>query len=144
MKSVLIAEDDVLVLEFLCDFFTTFTQIEIVGTTADPAEALDLASRLQPDLVLADLQLDPLAEPLKPSQFHELCTETKVVVFTGNCEPPSVRKAMEAGADAYLVKSDGLAGLNAALEALKNDKPFISSSLSHHIDLQAIATLKVA
>ena len=78
--------------------------VEVVGEAGDGRQAIELAHRLEPDVVLMDLSM-PAMDGLTATR--QLCSElpgVKVVVVTATRENGQRAKALAAGALGYLTK----------------------------------------
>jgi DNA-binding NarL/FixJ family response regulator len=78
--------------------------LEVVGQASDGAEAVALAEKLVPDLVVMDLSM-PVLNGLDATRLlHDALPATPVVVFTAFASDELAHAAHAAGAAAYLVK----------------------------------------
>jgi len=85
--------------------------LEVVGEAADGHQALDLAARLNPQVVLMDLEmpgLDGCAAARRLRADHPAC---RVIALTVHGDEASRRRAREAGIEAFVVKGAGLGAL---------------------------------
>ena len=123
-ERVLIVDDHPLTREALASLLTQHG-FEVVGQAADGGEAIALASRLRPDLVLLDLTM-PAMDGLTALPFvREASPESEVVVLTASGTEENLLAAIRGGAAGYLLKSEpperiadflrGVAGGEAAL-----------------------------
>ena len=85
--------------------------LEIVGEAADGREAVDLAERHRPDVILLDLAMPEMDGLEALPKLREVAPETKVVVYSGFQESVFGRKARELGAAAYVEKGTDLTRL---------------------------------
>ena len=102
MIRVLVAEDQAMVLGALCALLDLEDDIEVVARARTGAEALRLADRLQPDVVLADIEMPQmtgleLAPKLVKLGMH-------VIILTTFARPGYLRRALDAGVHGYLLK----------------------------------------
>jgi len=104
MTRVLLVDDHALVRSGLAALLGGADQIEVVGEAADGREAVDLATRLRPDVVLMDLSMPVMDGVAATRQIAVECPGTHVVVLTSHTDRRRVREAMDAGASGYLVK----------------------------------------
>lgn len=79
--------------------------ITVVGEATDGAQAIELACRLAPDVVLMDLHMPHVDGVAASTAILELCPATQVVVLTSHPEDRVERFLREAGVFAYLNKS---------------------------------------
>jgi DNA-binding NarL/FixJ family response regulator len=114
---VLIADDHAIVRHGLHAFLDLDSGLEVVGEAATGVEAVRLAHRLRPDVVLMDL-LMPEMDGIAATQVirHEL-PEIEVVAFTSVLDDASVVGAVRAGAIGYLLKDARAAELQRAVKA---------------------------
>jgi pilus assembly protein CpaE len=78
--------------------------IEVVGTAADGRQALDESHRLQPDIVLTDVNM-PLMDGIQLTErLAEELPSSPVIIMSVQGERDYLRRAMQAGAREYLVK----------------------------------------
>ena len=76
----------------------------LVGSVADGSEVLDAVQRLQPDVVVLDLNLPNVDGLTLCRQITQGSPEMRVVVFTAADDPDVRRRAFEAGASAFVHK----------------------------------------
>ncbi|HUG47220.1 MAG TPA: response regulator transcription factor [Candidatus Limnocylindria bacterium] len=101
---VLIVDDHAVVRRGLRNFLELLTDIEIVGEAENGRQALDLAQRERPDVVLMDL-LMPVMDGLEAAAaIRQSLPETEVVAVTSFIEEEKVVTALDAGASGYLLK----------------------------------------
>jgi DNA-binding NarL/FixJ family response regulator len=108
---VLIADDEPLFAEALAGILSADERIEVVGRAADGSEAVDLARRLAPDVVVMDLSMPVLDGFGATEQIAGSPGDVRVLVLTGSEDPADVAKARRAGATGYVTKdqiADGL------------------------------------
>lgn len=105
---VLIADDQRIVRDGLVLLIGTLDGIEAVGAARDGAEAVALAERLRPDVVLMDLNMPVLDGVAATSVLREQVPDSAVLVLTTYADDDSVFPALRAGARGYLTKeADG-------------------------------------
>src|SRR5699024_7745423 len=76
----------------------------VVGEGSDGADAIDLASRLQPDAMLLDASMPGMDGLAALPRVLEASPHTKVVMFSGFEEEPLALRALDLGAASYVVK----------------------------------------
>jgi DNA-binding NarL/FixJ family response regulator len=78
--------------------------LDVVGEAADGEEALRLAAKLRPDVVLMDVTMPVLDGVEATRQLHEHLPEIPVVILTMHADREVLARAIRAGAAGYLVK----------------------------------------
>jgi NarL family two-component system response regulator LiaR len=114
---VLIADDHDVVRQGLRTFLGLDPELEVVGEAADGAEAVRLAHRLRPDVVLMDLLMPELDGIAATQVIRRELPDTEVVALTSVLEDEKVVGAVRAGAIGYLLKDTKAAELRQAIKA---------------------------
>ena len=101
---VLLVDDHPLYREGLAMALTTMADVEVVGQAGDGESAVDLAGRLQPDVVVMDLHLPGMSGVEATRRIVAELPATGVLVLTMLEGDDSLFAAMRAGARGYLLK----------------------------------------
>jgi len=101
---VLLVDDHPVVRSGLAGLLDAEGDIEVVGEAGDGREAVGLAVRLQPDVVLMDLHMPVLDGPGATAELARLVPDTRVLVLTTFDTDTDIIRAIEAGATGYLLK----------------------------------------
>lgn len=104
MIRVLIVDDHAVVREGLRTFLQLQDGIDVVGEASDGSEALEQATRLEPDVVLMDLVMPGLDGVGAMRQLRERSPQIRVIVLTSFLDDDRVMPAIQAGAAGYLLK----------------------------------------
>jgi DNA-binding NarL/FixJ family response regulator len=103
--SLLLAEDHPVVRVGLERLLANVDDIEVVGTAATGAEAVELCDRLRPDVVLMDLSMPVLGGVEATAQIDAAHDgAVSVVILTSFSDREQVLAALDAGASGYLLK----------------------------------------
>jgi NarL family two-component system response regulator LiaR len=103
---VLVADDNGIYRAQLGRFVSSQPDMEVVGFASDGGEAVSLASLLRPDLVLMDLCMPGLDGFDATQTLASSHAEVKVIALTAHRAPDTEQRSLEAGAAAFLRKSD--------------------------------------
>src|SRR5258708_33028749 len=114
---VLIADDHDVVRQGLRTFLSVDPELEVVGEAADGNEAVRLAHRLRPDVVLMDLLMPELDGIAATQIIRRELPDTEVVALTSVLEDMSVVGAVRAGAIGYLLKNSKPQEVRKAIKA---------------------------
>jgi DNA-binding NarL/FixJ family response regulator len=104
MIRVLVAEDHAIVRRGLEQLLAGFDEVEVVGSAANGAEAVELAARHRPDVVLMDLVMPDFGGIEATRRIVDADSEVKVVVLTSFSDRRAITDALDAGAIGYLLK----------------------------------------
>jgi DNA-binding response OmpR family regulator len=126
MPTILIAEDEPNVVELVR--VTLEDQRVRVVAAPDGATALDLAGRLQPELVLLDVGLPDMSglEVCRRLRQDPDTAGTKVVMLTAAAQQQDVARGLAAGATVYLTKPFSPVRLLSLVEQLLPDVAWLS------------------
>jgi len=106
---------------------------EVAGEAVTGREAVDLAKRLCPDIVVMDLSLPELNGLDAARQILKDSPRTEVLVLTMHHSEELARNVLQAGARGYVLKSDADERLIAAVESLRDHKPFLTSTVTEFV-----------
>jgi DNA-binding NarL/FixJ family response regulator len=79
--------------------------VDVVGEASTGREAVELAHRLQPDIVLMDLTMPDMGGIEATRQINEELPKVRVVVLTASDQDADLFEALKAGAQGYLLKN---------------------------------------
>ena len=104
MIRVLIAEDQGMVLGALAALLELEPDLEVVGRARDGREALDLAGKVRPDVVLTDIEMPRMTGLELAAALREQGIPARVVILTTFGRSGYLRRALESGVSGYLLK----------------------------------------
>lgn len=94
---------------------------------ADGREALEIAARVQPDIVLLDISMPGLNGVDAARRLTTALPASKVIMLSMHCHAERVAECLRAGATGYLVKHGAASEVVAAIEAAVHGEVYISS-----------------
>src|SRR5581483_3017198 len=130
---ILIADDHEVVRSGLRTLLESHTGWTVVAEAADGKAAVMKALETQPDIAVLDYSMPLLNGVEATRQIRKRSPKTEVLIFTMHDNDALVGEVLEAGARAYLLKSDARHHLVAAVEALTLHKPFFSGHVSERL-----------
>ena len=130
MIRILLAEDQAMVRGALSALLGLETDIQVLGACADGEAAWRELQRLQPDLLVTDIEMPGLTglELAQRVRRHEL--PVKVVIVTTFARPGYLRRALDAGVSGYLLKDAPAEELAAALRKVHDGARAIDPQLA--------------
>lgn len=135
---VLIADDHLIVRDGLRLILETAEEFELVGEAADGAQAVELADKLKPDVVLMDLQMPRMDGLTAIEHIRAQQPDTAIVILTTYNEDDRMIRGLRAGARGYLLKdTDRETLLNTIRAAARGEtllKPEIMARVLAHAD----------
>ena len=127
---ILIADDHGLVRRGIREVLHSRRGWRVSGEAANGREAVAKAIELRPDVAVVDIGMPELDGIEAARQIRTSVPETKILVITMNESDSMIRRALEAGADGYLLKSDLTICLPKAVEAIVAGKRFLTPKVS--------------
>ncbi len=128
---VLVADDHQLLRQAMRVMLEMSEQLVVVAEASDGREAVELADRLKPDIVLMDLAMPGPNGVEATSQIVKQNPRTKVLIVTGYVDDQRVLSALRAGAHGYVVKRSDVNELLLAIQAVYLGNAYFSQSLAH-------------
>ena len=104
-------------------------EFDIVGTAENGKRAVDLTSRLSPDVLVMDISMPVLNGIEAACRLKELGSRAKVIFLTINGDAEFVDAALSAGALGYVLKPSLATDLVPAIWAVIEGNTFISPSM---------------
>ncbi len=127
---ILIADDHEVARKGIRSLLESHPGWEICGEAQDGREAVELATRLKPDILLLDVGMPNLNGLDAARQILNLMPEARILILTIHYSEQVVREVLAAGARGFLLKSDAGRDLLAAVEALQNRRTFFTSKVA--------------
>ena len=135
---ILIADDHAIVRDGVKFVLSLEPNLEVIAEASDGNEAVRLALELCPDLLLLDLGLPGMNGVDAALRIKQSNEQIKILIFTGSLETNSVRRALAAGADGYVLKQENSDELMSAIRALIAGRRYISKNIAEQFNpLQA-------
>lgn len=104
MIRVVMADDQVILRESLKFIIEQDKAISVIGVAANGKEAFDLCERLKPDLVLMDIMMPEYNGIEGTRLIKEKYPQIKILILTTFDDSDNVSKALQKGADGYILK----------------------------------------
>jgi DNA-binding NarL/FixJ family response regulator len=105
---------------------------EIICQVSDGLEAVRMAEKLQPTVVLLDIGLPGLNGIEASGWIRKLAPDVKLVFVSQEFDPDIVRAALQLGAWGYVLKSDAGQELVAAIHSVVRGEKFVSRGLANY------------
>jgi DNA-binding NarL/FixJ family response regulator len=112
---VLLADDHTMFRQGLKEMLATGGDIEVVGEASNGREAVALAEKINPDVVILDVEMPVMGAAEVMDRLLEVSPVPRVVILTMHDNPRLVREFLGRGASGYLSKSASIEGLLTAV-----------------------------
>jgi DNA-binding NarL/FixJ family response regulator len=130
---VLLADDHALVRAGLRSLLNGMPGVEVVAEASDGAEALELALRERPDVVLMDIAMKGMGGLEATTRLRAELPQAKVIILSMHASEEYVLQALRAGAAAYLIKDAATAELELALKSVARGENYLSPAISRQV-----------
>ncbi len=127
---VLIVDDHEVVRWGLCRALDQQDGIEVVGQAAHGLEAVHMVAQLVPDVVVIDIAMPMLNGIDATRRIKKDNPETKIIALSMNSSKPFILDMLEAGADAYLLKTDAIDDVISAIEAALQGEVYLTPKIA--------------
>jgi DNA-binding NarL/FixJ family response regulator len=128
--SVVICDDHAHFRRGLRALLDTSDEIRVVGEAADGAQAVAVAVRLQPDVILMDLTMPGTGGVQATAEVLAACPHIGVLVLSMVSDDDSVFAALQAGARGYLLKGARKAEIVRAVRAVANGEAIFGADIA--------------
>jgi DNA-binding NarL/FixJ family response regulator len=127
---VLVVDDQTMIAEGLRRVLDSCEDIDVVGTAATGADAITVASRIRPHVVLMDYCLPDIDGVTAAGRIRFDAPTTRIVILTGSDADDRVAlRAIEAGCCGYITKDRSLDELIASVRAARAGEAVITPSM---------------
>jgi len=132
--TVLLAEDHTIVREGFRKMLEIDGDFEIAGEAQNGRQAVAMAKKLRPDVVLMDIAM-PLLNGLEATrQLLKAVPATKVLILSAHSDDAYVKNATESGAMGFLLKQTSAHEVCQAIREIHKGKTFFNSAIARRLD----------
>lgn len=129
VTEVIIVDDHKMIREGLKQLLELENNISVVGMASDGEECLSLLKKSKADVLLLDINMPNKNGLDILKEIKELKIEIKVIMLTVHNEVDYLLRAIEIGADGYVLKDAGSAELVHAIETVMNGESYIQPDM---------------
>jgi DNA-binding NarL/FixJ family response regulator len=137
--TVLICDDHALFREGVKTILSSQPDFEVVGEAEDGKEGIELATRLQPDVVLMDISMPILKGFEATRRIKKARPEVKVLILSVYDDEDLVARCLDAGASGYVLKDSPPPQLIYAIQAVSRGQQYMSPRVLTTVVRQFIA-----
>ena len=126
MIRVLVADDHTILRQGLCALLCRQTDMEVVGEAADGRSAVDMCGAQKADVVLMDITMTGMNGIEATRRITDEYPAARVAILSMHSDESYVRRALKAGALAYLLKESAQDDIVMAIRSVASGKSFFS------------------
>ena len=139
--TVLIADDHMIVREGLLKLLEIEKDIEVVGEAFNGRNAVDMAIKLHPDVIVMDIAMPQMNGLEATRQLRKAVPDTKIIILSAHSDDAYVENVMTLGAHGYLIKQSSSHVLSEAIREVHKGKVFYSPGISKRLNKRKQKTL---
>jgi len=123
--KIILADDHVILRQGTRQLLEHESDMDVVGEASDGAEAVELVSKLKPDVVIIDVAMPGMNGIEATKKIKEILPGTKILVLTGYDYDEYIFSLLEIGAAGYLLKDVSGDELVGSIRAVYNGEPVL-------------------
>lgn len=135
---VILADDHVIVRAGLRSMIEELPDHAVVAEAEDGLQAIALVEEHRPDVLVLDIDMPRMDGLQALLRVKQLCPRTRVLILSMHDRADLVMRALQAGADGYLLKDAAAIEVSLALKALGAGRVYLSPGVSSTVVQQAI------
>lgn len=132
---ILLADDHVLLRQGTAELLNREPDMTVVGEAGDGQEAVELAGRLQPDVVVMDVRMPTLSGVEATRRIREAWPRIQVLVLTAYEDDQYVFSLLQAGASGYLLKTAPIGDLARAIRQVRAGESPLDPAIARKVVL---------
>jgi len=130
---IVVADDHQIFRDGLRALLVARSDFEVVGEAQDGLEAIDLVTRLKPEILILDLAMPGLHGIEVARRLHESSRSTRIIVLSMHSDRRYVIEALRAGAVAYVLKEAGFSELIDVIREVRDGHLYLSPLVSEQV-----------
>ncbi|MEJ0105579.1 MAG: response regulator transcription factor [Bacteroidota bacterium] len=131
--TILIADDHALIRETWRFLLNAVPQFKVIAESDSGEETVKLASRLTPDIVMMDINLNGMNGIIATPLIRKTSPSSKVLALSMYKQASYVKQMMNAGAMGYVTKDSNAAELEMAIFKLHDGDKYICDEACHYL-----------
>lgn len=142
--NVVLADDHALVRNGIKAMLESDHDIQVIGEAGDGSEALAMAQKLHPDILVLDIRMPNMTGLEAAARLGQVSPETKAVILSMHDSEEYVLEALGAGAYGYLLKDTDKAEFIKALKQVHGGSRYFSGAVSNVLANHLLGTKPTA
>jgi two-component system NarL family response regulator len=130
---VLLVDDHELMRQGLRSILESEGDVEVVGEAANGREAIELAKKLTPQVVVMDVAMQDMNGIEATRQVRSACPGVKVIALSSHSDSRYVTAMLDAGASGYVLKANAYDDLRRALDAARRGKTYLCAEVTESV-----------
>ncbi len=128
--KIIIADDHALIRNGIKTMLSRNAEYKIVAEAENGKQLIELATKLLPDVILADISMPEVNGFEALSELKSLLPDIRIILLTMHEEPEYIIKAARSGANGYLLKNVDYEELHRAIETILTGQKYFNLHVS--------------
>ncbi len=128
--TTMLVDDHELIREGIKQIIELEEDINVIAQTGDGEEAVELAMKYNPDVILLDINMPKMSGIDVLRRLKDLGTTSRIIMLTIHNDREYLLETMKVGADGYVLKDSDAEGLVKAIRDVKSGKTYIQPSIA--------------
>jgi two-component system invasion response regulator UvrY len=137
--NLLVVDDHTLIRETWSFILNAHPNFQVVGECGSGEEAIELAKKLRPHIVITDINLPGISGLDTVPDIHKYSPGTRVLAVSMHTQPSFARKMMVKGAMGYMTKNSSRQELFYALKEIHSGRKYICKEIRNILSDQVLA-----
>lgn len=130
MINIIVADDHMIIREGLVELLSRDISIKVVGQARDGMEAVELCTKLKPDMIIMDIGM-PLLNGIDATKLiRKRSKDTKIIILSMYNDNDTILRATESGISGFILKTGTSKELINAIYTISNKKMYFSPKIS--------------
>ena len=130
---LMLVDDHAILREGLRALLELEPDFNVVGEAASVDEAIEMATRLQPNVVLTDIGMPGRSGLALVRELRAVCPSVRVVLLTAHASEEYIRAGLDCSADGYVLKDSGHAELMTAIRTVATGQQFLCKAVAGRV-----------
>ncbi|MEI6970380.1 MAG: response regulator transcription factor [bacterium] len=139
---IMIVDDHKMIRDGLKALLSTHKGVEVIGEAADGQNAVQLARKLSPDIVIIDIGMPELNGIEATRQISSLKCGPKVIGLSMHADRRYVAQMLKAGASGYVLKDSAFEELSQAIETVAKGRVYLGPQVAGTVVAELKRTAK--
>lgn len=137
--TILIADDHTLIRETWSLLLNADPRFHVIAECGKGEEAVELAKKLQPNIVIMDISLPGISGIEATKLVHEVSPDSKILGVSMHTQPAFAKKMMQKGAMGYITKNSTSEEMFHAITEIQKGNKYICDEIKNILSLQTIS-----
>ena len=130
MTTIVLADDHEIIRKGLRALLSSEIDLEVIGEASDGLQAVEIAERLHPDILILDLMMPGMSGLKVAARLVKSCPCTGIIILSMHGHEAYLREAILSGARAYVLKDHTAEEIIPAIRQVSAGRCYLDSSFS--------------